>query len=160
MTKKEEDLTVKNIVNAVKDINKLNKRGYNYIHVASGFIAHYSIAGFKDHYKRFSKFALLDVILCNKEANRWLNFRPGDQNFDYYAQKARIYGKIVKAIENIKTFKIPVSWSMQKDVTVIADTLEQAMEKANDNGTTDGGEYIDGSFEVAHIDTINELNNP
>jgi hypothetical protein len=101
MTKKEEDLVVKNVVSAVKDISKLNKRGYHYLYLACGFIAHYDIGGFRSHYSAGggSMFTLRADILQYKNENRWSNFRPSDENFDYYSQKARIYGKIVKAIQ-------------------------------------------------------------
>ena len=50
LTEKQEDSIVNNICAACKDINKLAKRGYNYIYLASGFIAHYNRFGFMQHY--------------------------------------------------------------------------------------------------------------
>lgn len=101
MTQKEVDLTVKNIVNAVKDIQKLNKRGYNYIYVASGFIAHYSLNGFKSHYSLggCSMFTLRADLLHYQKDNQWKHFQKGDENFAYYQQKAVIYNKIINNIK-------------------------------------------------------------
>ena len=53
-TEKQKSLIVNNVVKACKDIEKLNGTGYKFIHLASGFIAHYNINGFKDHYTRYS----------------------------------------------------------------------------------------------------------
>lgn len=39
-----------NLVFKSNDINKLNKPAYNVLHNMNGFIAHYNIQGFKEHY--------------------------------------------------------------------------------------------------------------
>ena len=46
-----------------------------------------------------------------------------------------------------KKFKIPVSWSLMADVIVQADSLEEAITKAEEIELPEG-EYVDGSFEV------------
>lgn len=51
-TEKQKSLIVNNIVKACSDIEKLNGTGYKFIYLANGFIAHYNINGFKDHYSR------------------------------------------------------------------------------------------------------------
>lgn len=86
---------VKNVVRACDDITKLNGTGYKYINLASGFIAHYNLHGFKDYYERNS---LKHDILANAQNNQWLNFRPGDENYEYYQQKAMIYNRIVELL--------------------------------------------------------------
>jgi hypothetical protein len=88
-------LIVKNVVRACEDITKLNGTGYKFINLASGFIAHYNLNGFKDYYERNS---LKHDILANSQNNQWLNFRPGDQNYEYYQQKAAIYNRIVELL--------------------------------------------------------------
>jgi len=88
-------LIVKNVVRACDDITKLNGTGYKYINLASGFIAHYNLNGFKDYYERNS---LKHDILANSSNNQWLNFRPGDKNYEYYQQKAAIYNRIVELL--------------------------------------------------------------
>jgi hypothetical protein len=93
MTSKERELTVKNVLDACKDITKLNKRGYNYLYLASGFIAHYDINGFKNYYHRPD--SLSRDILMLEPQNRWTNFRPGEENYEYYHQKGEIYAEIV-----------------------------------------------------------------
>jgi hypothetical protein len=92
LTLKEQDLIVKNVVKACSDISKLNGRGYKYLYLCSGFIAHYNIHGFKSHYEDHS---LIRDILNNKEWNRYANFSEGDKNYHYYKSKAEVYKKIV-----------------------------------------------------------------
>lgn len=89
-------LIVKNIVAACKDINKLNKRGYDFIYLASGFIAHYNLNGFIGYY---SENSLKQDILDNAKWNQWSNFRPGEQNYEYYMSKKKIYNEIVAKIK-------------------------------------------------------------
>ena len=96
-TEKQKSLIVNNIVRACKDIEKLNGTGYKFIHLASGFIAHYNINGFKDHYTR--KDLIVD-ILDNEERNMYNNFREGDTNYHYYKSKADIYKRICSKIRN------------------------------------------------------------
>ena len=96
MTLKEQDLTVKNVVAACKDINKLNKRGYNFLYLANGFIAHYNLNGFKAHYDTFS---LAYDILNNRGSNQWNNFQPGDRDYDYQMAKKAVYNRIVEALQ-------------------------------------------------------------
>ena len=102
-------LIVNNVVAACKDINKLNKTGYDFINIASGFIAHYNLHGFIDAYNRRSLRAdALDVydrhslradILFNKANNQYDNFHPGEENYEYYMQKKQIYNAICEMIE-------------------------------------------------------------
>lgn len=68
ITDREKSLIVKNVVAACKDIHKLNKRGYGFLYVASGFIAHYNLGGFIDYYTRHS---LADDIANNSATNQW-----------------------------------------------------------------------------------------
>jgi hypothetical protein len=86
---------ISNVVAACKDINKLQKRGYNYLYLCSGFIAHYNIHGFKDHY---SGITLRADILMYAGSNRYENFAPSDENYEYYHQRAQIYREIVKQL--------------------------------------------------------------
>lgn len=52
----------------------------------------------------------------------------------------------------MKTWKIPVSWTMVGVVTVEADTLDKAIEIAQDDegiiSLPDNGTFLDGSWEV------------
>ena len=50
LSKRQQDLIVSNVVKACKDITLLNKTGYNFLYLASGFIAHYNLHGFIDFY--------------------------------------------------------------------------------------------------------------
>lgn len=95
MTQKEFDLTVKNIVAACKNIEKLNSRGYNFLYLCSGFIAHYNINGFKDYYSQES---LVDALIRNKECNQWVNFSKSDKNYDYYMQKREVYNRALSEL--------------------------------------------------------------
>ena len=90
-SEKQKTLIVNNIVKACDDIEKLNGTGYKYIYLASGFIAHYNLNGFKSHYSGSS---LSRDILANESSNKWLNFREGDRDYLYYKSKADIYSRI------------------------------------------------------------------
>ena len=95
MTQKEQDLTVKNVLAAVKDISKLNKRGYNFLYLANGFIAHYDINGFKAHYEDYS---LAHDIKENAKSNQWSNFHVGDRDYEYNMAKKAVYNRIVEVL--------------------------------------------------------------
>jgi hypothetical protein len=47
-------------------------------------------------------YSLADDILANAAANRWDNFNPGDDNYEYYKSKADIYKRIVDKLSNKK----------------------------------------------------------
>jgi len=95
LTERQKTLIVNNVVSAVKDINKLNQTGYKYLNLCSGFIAHYNLHGFISHYQDYD---LKRDILDNVTINKWLNFRPGDTNYEYYRSKADVYAQIVAKI--------------------------------------------------------------
>ena len=94
-THKQKTLIVNNIVNSCKNIDKLNNTGYNFIRLASGFIAHYDLRGFKAFY---SEYSLKDDIINNSRVNQWNNFKPDDDHYEYYMDKKDIYKRIVSAI--------------------------------------------------------------
>jgi len=96
MTQKEQDLTLVAVVRAVKDITKLNKRAYNFLYLAQGFIAHYDRYGFMSYYEDAN---LRKDILVNAQANRWTNFRQGERDYEYYKAKADVYQRVVEAIQ-------------------------------------------------------------
>lgn len=95
LTDRQKTLIVNNVVSACKDINKLNKTGYNFLYLAQGFIAHYNMHGFKAFYDDGS---LRRDILMNFKNNMWTNFTPRDRDFDYYMSKADVYRRIVDQI--------------------------------------------------------------
>ena len=101
ITEKQKSLIVNNIIKACDDIHKLNGTGYKYIYLASGFIAHYNIEGFKANYDLVDcGYSLADAILANESANKWLNFREGDRDYLYYKSKADIYQRICNKLRN------------------------------------------------------------
>jgi hypothetical protein len=101
LTLKEQDLIYKNVIRACEDISKLNGRGYNYLYLCSGFIAHYNIHGFKSNYDIVDcGYSLSDAILANEPANQWDNFREGDINYYYYKSKADVYRRICNKLRN------------------------------------------------------------
>jgi hypothetical protein len=97
LTERQVTLIVNNVCKACLDISKLNKTGYKYINLASGFIAHYSLYGFIDYY---SDYSLQADIERNQQNNQYNNFRPGEQNYDYYRQKGDIYNMIIKKLNS------------------------------------------------------------
>jgi hypothetical protein len=102
-TKRQVQLIVSNIrkVYLNRDIRILSKSAYKYLYLCSGFIAHYNLNGFIYHYGRNCNFTAYDLIRDieqNAQWNEWKNFHPGDDAFEYYSQKAKIYKLILKAI--------------------------------------------------------------
>jgi len=95
LTQRQQDLIVKNVVRALEDIEALNRTGYNFLYLASGFIAHYSINGFKGYYTTHS---LEEDILANARSNMWFNFKPGDHDYEYYMTKREVYQRILAGI--------------------------------------------------------------
>lgn len=96
LTERQQTLIVNNVVQAVKDIGKLNDTGYRYLNLCSGFIAHYDRYGFIDFYNYVS---LKNDILGFANQNKWSNFRPGERDYAYYKSKADVYNKIVEKIK-------------------------------------------------------------
>lgn len=76
------------------DIENLTNTAYKYIYLASGFIAHYNLYGFRDAYRDISH--LRADILDNARSNNWGNFRPSDKDYDYYMSKADVYRGLVE----------------------------------------------------------------
>jgi len=95
-TERQKTLIVNNVVRACEDIETLNRTGYRFINLAQGFIAHYNLYGFRDAYSEPG--LLRSDILENQIANKWRNFRPGDENYEYYSCRADIYNRIVEKI--------------------------------------------------------------
>lgn len=95
ITPTQQKLIIKNVVAACKDIDKLNGTGYKFINLASGFIAHYNLNGFKAAYAGGT---LRKDILRNINQNMWSNFRPGDVNYEYYMSKRAVYQAILSSL--------------------------------------------------------------
>jgi len=95
LTERQKTLIVNNVVKAVKNIDSLNKTGYNFLYLCSGFIAHYDMYGFIANY---SDGTLEQDILSYAGQNQWKNFRPGERDYEYYMAKADVYNRIVQVI--------------------------------------------------------------
>ena len=95
LTERQKTLIVSNVVKAVNNIDSLNKTGYNFLYLATGFIAHYNLYGFISHY---SGYDLKNDIIRNAKQNQWNNFRPGESDYDYYMAKKDVYNRIVAQI--------------------------------------------------------------
>jgi hypothetical protein len=89
---KTQALIIKNIVAACGNIEKLNKRGYDFLKGCAGFIAHYDLEGFKDYYRDNS---LVADIEANYAQNQWRNFKEGERFADFYHSKRDIYNAIL-----------------------------------------------------------------
>jgi Na+-transporting NADH:ubiquinone oxidoreductase subunit NqrF len=81
------------------DSRQLTKQAYNFLYLASGFIAHYSLYGFQDAYANVDELAA--NILNNKANNQWGNFRLGEDMYDYYMSKKGCYNAICKMLEDL-----------------------------------------------------------
>ena len=95
LSERQKTLIVNNVVKAVKNIDNLNKTGYNFLYLCSGFIAHYNLHGFIASYTGES---LKRDIVSFAGQNQWNNFRPGESNYDYYMSKKEVYNRILREI--------------------------------------------------------------
>jgi hypothetical protein len=90
------------IVNSFKrvfstgNIDHLTSSAYRYIYLASGFIAHYDLHGFRDAYRNVED--LKRNIKQNASNNMWGNFSPADRDYEYYQSKADVYRSILSLI--------------------------------------------------------------
>jgi arginyl-tRNA--protein-N-Asp/Glu arginylyltransferase len=95
LTVKQQQLIVKNILAACRDIRKLNGTGYRFIYLAYGFIAHYNLMGFKDNYSDGT--LSQDIKVC-AHMNQYENFRHNEENAAYYQSKRDCYNLIIKGL--------------------------------------------------------------
>ena len=102
LTERQKTLIVNNVLAAVTDINKLNNTGYNFLYLASGFIAHYDRYGFINYYSTES---LRDDIITNAQMNQWNNFRKGDRDYEYMMAKKDVYNHILAGIGEAEKFE-------------------------------------------------------
>lgn len=96
LTERQKSLIVSNVVKACKNIDNLNKTGYKYINLCSGFIAHYDLYGFISAYSNPG--SLKRDIISYAGQNQWNNFRPGERDYDYMMAKKDVYNRIIKEI--------------------------------------------------------------
>lgn len=89
---KTQALIIKNVIAACGNIEKLNKRGYDFLYLCSGFIAHYDLEGFKEYYRDNS---LVSDLEANYAQNQWRNFKEGEKHAEYYHSKRDIYNAIL-----------------------------------------------------------------
>ena len=92
---KTQALIIKNVLAACGNIDKLNKRGYEFLNGCSGFIAHYDLNGFKEYYRDNS---LVADIEANYQQNQFRNYRTGEKFADYYHSKRDIYNAILGSL--------------------------------------------------------------
>ena len=95
LTERQKVLIVSNVVKACKDITQLNKTGYRYLYLCSGFIAHYDLYGFISFYEHIS---LKNDLIGFAGQNQWKNFRHGERDYEYYMSKADVYNRILAEI--------------------------------------------------------------
>lgn len=96
LTERQKTLIVSNVVKACENIKKLNGTGYKFLYLCSGFIAHYNRYGFIQAYNEPE--SLKFNLIKNSKQNQWDNFRPGDQDYDYYMSKKDVYNRILAKI--------------------------------------------------------------
>jgi hypothetical protein len=96
LTERQKTLIVNNLVKACKNIDNLNKTGYKYINLCSGFIAHYDLYGFIAHYSTPN--SLKRDIISYAGQNQWNNFRPGERDYEYMMAKKDVYNRIIAQI--------------------------------------------------------------
>ena len=124
---------VKNVVLACEDITKLTDSSYKWLHICSGFIAHYNLDGFKGEYCAPGSLRL--AVLRWKNQNQWENLIGGEDS-TYYEQKRDMYNRICDALEAMPTFNIKIKTTVERVyvVNVIAKDYNHAVSKAYTNG--------------------------
>ena len=60
-------------------------------------------------------------------------------------------------IPTMKTYKIPVVWTMMAYVEVEAESLDEAINEVMNAPLPDNGEYLEDSFEVDHMGLMEEV---
>lgn len=96
LTERQKALIVSNVVKACKNIDNLNKTGYKFINLCSGFIAHYDLYGFISAYSEPN--SLKRDIISYAGQNQWSNFRPGERDYEYMMAKKDVYNRILAQI--------------------------------------------------------------
>ena len=96
LTERQKTLIVSNVVKACRNIDNLNKTGYKFINLCSGFIAHYDLYGFISAYSQPG--SLKRDILNYAGQNQWNNFRPGERDYEYMMAKKDVYNRILAQI--------------------------------------------------------------
>jgi len=116
ISKDKENRIVRSICRAcLEDIRLLNKHGYNWIMIKSGFIAHYNLQGFIAHYQYGG--ALKRAILENQKNNQYGNFSPTDRDYDYCMQQKDIYNRICSILTGKR--KIPTESKCYKPTSIV-----------------------------------------
>jgi hypothetical protein len=95
LTERQKTLIVNNVVKACKNIDNLNKTGYNFVYLCSGFIAHYDLYGFIASYTGET---LKRDLISYAGQNQWNNFRPGERDYEYMMAKKDVYNRILSEI--------------------------------------------------------------
>lgn len=96
LTERQKALIVSNVVKACRNIDNLNKSGYKFINLCSGFIAHYDLYGFISAYSEPN--SLKRDIISYAGQNQWSNFRPGERDYEYMMAKKDVYNRILSQI--------------------------------------------------------------
>ena len=124
---------VKNVVRACEDITKLAETSYKWLHICSGFIAHFNLDGFKWEYRAPGSLRL--AVLRWKNHNQWEHLIGGEDS-KYYEQKRDMYNRICKALEAMPAFNIKIKTTVERVyvVSVIAKDYNLALSKAYANG--------------------------
>ncbi len=99
LTPRQQTLIVNNVIRACEDIGQLNRQGYKFLYLCSGFIAHYDINGFKANYDQDVGYGLATAIRAHADANQWQNFSPRDDDYAYYMTKRAVYNRILAGLE-------------------------------------------------------------
>jgi hypothetical protein len=99
----EEQKIIQDCVKAAHNIDDMTKRAYDFLYLASGFIAHYNKCGFMEYYGEPG--SLKKDILNNQRNNQYNNFHPKDENYEYYMQKKNIYNTICDCLKQGIAYK-------------------------------------------------------
>jgi hypothetical protein len=99
----EEQKIIRDCVKAANDIETMTDRAYKFLYLANGFIAHYDKWGFVEYYLEAG--SLKKDLFDYQRENQYGNFCPGDEYYDYYMQKKKIYNTICDCLRNNIEFK-------------------------------------------------------
>jgi hypothetical protein len=94
----EERRIIRDCVEAANNIDNLTDKAYRFLKHSIGFIPHYNRLGFMMCYREPG--SLKRDILEFQYQNQWGDFRPGEQEYEYYMQQKNIYNKICDCLRH------------------------------------------------------------
>lgn len=122
LNKKGIEKSIKNIISK-NDISYLTKDCYEFLHLLSGFIAHYDINGFADYYQNVAM--LINDLQKSSDLSNYTryitdNYFKNNEQSQYYADKSELLQTIKDIVSNIRLKQVPKTISYTENILEIA----------------------------------------